>query len=166
MDSIQPRAARPRSSRLFAAATPPFPATANQSRQLDRDVPFPFFQITEEKELRRNNPIPGQAFTLQITCRVSPISALRDIPIPHGISRLAAVHPETILNSCVPAPTMDPLTPSHACAVLGPGGNREKAQEESRNTNAQSSNREERTRRAAHTKNPQIVHSMHSPRAH
>ena len=39
MDSIQPRAASPRSRRLIAAATPPFPATATQSPSALQGIP-------------------------------------------------------------------------------------------------------------------------------
>ena len=102
----------------------------------------------------------------RVLSRISPISALRNVPIPYGISRLAAVRAQAAHDSARPAPTMDPLTPSEARTALGPGGIRERFQEESRNTNAKSNNHEERTRRGEHTKNSQIVHSMHSPLPH
>lgn len=36
--------------------------------------------------------------------RLPPISALRNIQLPYGISQLEAVQPETILDSCLPRP--------------------------------------------------------------
>ena len=49
--------------------------------------------------------------------RPPPISTLRNTQMPYGIRRLAAVQPETILNSYILSPTMDRISPNHACVA-------------------------------------------------